>query len=528
MKRIKILSILLALVLIPSIALGFGPFGASSKKFKMSDDGKIGLLPSGCYLEFDDQTIDEANFINCNVGFETSTPAGLIHAVLAAGRPVIFGGDVLATVTGVTGTDANPTVLTVATTNGVAEGDAVIINSGTNATVGTYWVASVVVDTTVTLDRNASSGAISAASITYINDPLIIESGSGSGEPRIVLPVQNDAVTPTWAFGSGKSGMYAPNNNTLITVINGTAIWQTTSGRLVDAIMGTGPALLNEVASASNPTIISQRNDVNTGMGYSGGDALSLIAGGVEAQRLTEASRTIETDATVCQDNSGVELKTVAAHGLAVDDVVQVAAGGGTLCGNLSPSTNYYVLAVGSTTTATLSASRGGSIVAYSSVGVAFTSYNMEITINTYGDVDLNGSKLNATVMTLTTAQVNALRATPIIIVPAQGANTIIKLVSAMITYDYASAAFTVGADEDFVIEYADGTDTTASIESTAFLDQADDEVRYYPNSLAAGADLEASINQGLQIFNTGTGETADGGGEVDIRITYRVYATGF
>ena len=71
---------------------------------------------------------------------------------------MIFGGDALATVTGVSGTAANPTVLTVATTDGVAEGDAVIINSGTNATVGTYWVTAVVVDTSVTLDRNASSG----------------------------------------------------------------------------------------------------------------------------------------------------------------------------------------------------------------------------------------------------------------------------------------------------------------------------------------------------------------------------------
>jgi len=131
-------------------------------------------------------------------------------------------------------------------------------------------------------------------------------------------------------------------------------------------------------------------------------------------------------------------------------------------------------------------------------------------------------------VTTLSTAQINALKATPITLVPAQGANTIIELVSVMLTYDYATAAFTVGADEDLVIEYADGTDTTASIETAGFLDQSDDEVRFYPSSLAAGADLEACINQGLQIFNTGSGETADGGGELDVRITYRVYETGF
>jgi len=148
--------------------------------------------------------------------------------------------------------------------------------------------------------------------------------------------------------------------------------------------------------------------------------------------------------------------------------------------------------------------------------------------------IDLNGTAyfgpvgLYSATTTLTTAQVNALRATPIALVASQGANTIIELVSAVITYDYATAAFTVGGDEDLVIEYADGTDATASIETAGFLDQADDEVRFYPNVLAAGADLEASIAQGLQIFNTGTGETADGGGEVDVRVVYRVYQTGF
>ena len=159
----------------------------------MTDDGWIGLGGSACRGVLDDQTIDEINFIDCNVGINTSTPAGLIHAVLVAGRPVIFGGDALATVTGVTGTAANPTVLTVATTNGVANGDAVIINSGTNATVGTYWVTAVVVNVSVTLDRNASSGgAISAANITYVDAPSLIMTSSG----RLVVTVPKVGELP--------------------------------------------------------------------------------------------------------------------------------------------------------------------------------------------------------------------------------------------------------------------------------------------------------------------------------------------
>ncbi|KKL71922.1 hypothetical protein LCGC14_2090060 [marine sediment metagenome] len=370
-KKTFLALILSAALLFPSLAAGTGYFGMTRlpDNLSVNDDAKIGLLPSGCYLQFDDQTIDEANFINCNVGINTSTPAGMLHVVLAAGRPVIFGGDILATVTGVTGTDATPTVLTVDTTNGVAEGDAVIINSGTQVNVGTYWVTTVVVDTSVTLDRNASSGgAISAANITYVDASLIIKSGEIVNSMGLVVGTRSGNLT----FRAGSS------NNKMI--IRGTT-------NIIETGVASYGFLLNAGTSTSILPAHAFGADPDTGLARADADAPDIVAGGVEAQRWTEAARTIETDATVCQDNSGVELKTVAAHGLSVDDVVQVAAGGGTLCGGLSPSTNYYVLAVGTTTTATLSASRGGSIVAYSSTGTAFTSYNLEITINFYGAV---------------------------------------------------------------------------------------------------------------------------------------------
>ncbi|MEA2037482.1 MAG: hypothetical protein U9O94_08280, partial [Nanoarchaeota archaeon] len=134
---------------------------------------------------------------------------------------------------------------------------------------------------------------------------------------------------------------------------------------------------------------------------------------------------------------------------------------------------------------------------------------------------------LFSTTITLTTSQVNNLRATPIELVPAYGANTWIELVSVFLAYDYVTTAFTVAAGEDFVIEWADDTDATASIETTGFIDQADDEVRWYPTVLSAGADPEATLNQGLQIFNTGAGETSDGGtSTLAVKVTYRVYTT--
>jgi len=222
-----------------------------------------------------------------SVGINTTTPSGQFHTVLSAGKPALFGGDTLATVTGVSGTDADPTVLTVATTNGVAIGDAVIINSGTNATVGTYFCTAVVVDTSVTLNKNASSGgAISAASVTYVNDALVIENGTNGG-PRIILPLKNDAVTPTVAFGDGDSGFYESSDDNLKISIAGSNsffINSTTFG----GINAAGGSLLNEGATSTNPTLISDRSDDDTGIGHAAADALSLIAGGVEGIRITE------------------------------------------------------------------------------------------------------------------------------------------------------------------------------------------------------------------------------------------------
>ncbi len=215
---------------------------------------------------------------------------------------------------------------------------------------------------------------------------------NGSAE-SLILPLSNDALTPTLAFGDDGTGFYQVAAEQLNVAIGG-ALRITITDINMQAGTSSYWSLRRVIATATTPNLLPNGSDNNTGIGAHAADALSLIAGEVEAQRLTEASRTIESNASVCQDNSGVELKTVAAHGLAIDDVVQVAAGTGALCGGLSASTNYYVLAVGSTTTATLSASRGGSIVAYSTTGTAFTSYNLEIIVNVYGNTDIGGGNI--------------------------------------------------------------------------------------------------------------------------------------
>ena len=59
------------------------------------------------------------------------------------------------------------------------------------------------------------------------------------------------------------------------------------------AATATGPAILDEAASAANPTLIPVRNDLTTGIGGAGLTSLSMIAGGVEGIRLVHAGGSI-------------------------------------------------------------------------------------------------------------------------------------------------------------------------------------------------------------------------------------------
>lgn len=82
----------------------------------------------------------------------------------------------IATLSGVSISNATPSVMTKDATidDNVAVGDVVIVNSGTNATTGVYRVASIVANTSVTLDRNAVTGACTDGNITYRKNDIAL------------------------------------------------------------------------------------------------------------------------------------------------------------------------------------------------------------------------------------------------------------------------------------------------------------------------------------------------------------------
>jgi len=94
------------------------------------------------------------------------------------------------------------------------------------------------------------------------------------------------------------------------------------SGESLTGEDAAGPSIVDEASSATNPTLIPNKSDLDTGVGSAAADQLSLIAGGVEGLRVTETAGAI---AGVFTDNLTISGSTFGALVLedatgAVDD----------------------------------------------------------------------------------------------------------------------------------------------------------------------------------------------------------------
>lgn len=127
--------------------------------------------------------------------------------------------------------------------------------------------------------------------------------------------------------------------------------------------------------------------------------------------------------------------------------------------------------------------------------------------------------------VTLSTAQLLALNATPIQVAAAPGANKA-NVVEDVIAYmPYNSAAYAgIASNEDLVLRDTNGSGTIqATIETTGFLDQTSTQVRV---AVKAGA-ITPTPNAALVAHMT-TGEIITGNSPVKLRIRYRIIDTVF
>lgn len=129
--------------------------------------------------------------------------------------------------------------------------------------------------------------------ITFNGDGSVISGLDPFTPTRIVLPLADTPLLPALGYGDGDSGFFESVDDTLKITLGGTARWQWTGNEFRSEIVN-GPSLLNEAASATNPTVAPDQGDLDTGIGQTGADQLSLIAGGVQVANLTEAAGVVQ------------------------------------------------------------------------------------------------------------------------------------------------------------------------------------------------------------------------------------------
>lgn len=130
--------------------------------------------------------------------------------------------------------------------------------------------------------------------------------------------------------------------------------------------------------------------------------------------------------------------------------------------------------------------------------------------------------------VTIPTASILTLNATPFSLIPAPGANKAIIFEGAMVHKPAGTAYAGIAAGEDLAFRYTDGSGTqVGAVETTGFMDQATAQSRYARPFTAASAvsDLTPVANAAL-VAHMLTGEITTGTSNVLLRIFYRIVDT--
>ena len=273
------------------------------------------------------------------IGIGTTTPVGSVHDILSSTKPALFGGDAIGSFTACTFPTATKNKISkTGIGTGMAVGDLVIVTGGTGATVGSYRATVIDSANLITVDRNihASGTDIIDGTVSTAKDVVGIFATDGVNGSRIAnyshqdkplqlggdtlrttalltgkdvaigshlnLPQVNESATPTLSFGDGDSGFYEAPDDNITVAIAGIGYYKFSTLGITCPADPNVWGLLYAASTATVPSIVPANGDTNTGIGTAGADILSLIAGGVEAMRLTEAAGVVQ--AIVPQNNT--------------------------------------------------------------------------------------------------------------------------------------------------------------------------------------------------------------------------------
>lgn len=138
--------------------------------------------------------------------------------------------------------------------------------------------------------------------------------------------------------------------------------------------------------------------------------------------------------------------------------------------------------------------------------------------------------RLHQVDVTIASAEVLALNATPQEIVAAPGANKALIFEGAIIRKPAGTAYAGIAAGEDLSVKYTDGSGAeVAACEATGFLDQATDQVRWIRPHAPDGAGVDSAITpvaNAALVLHLLVGEITTGDSDLTARVFYRVVPT--
>ena len=129
-------------------------------------------------------------------------------------------------------------------------------------------------------------------------------------------------------------------------------------------------------------------------------------------------------------------------------------------------------------------------------------------------------STLQKTTVTLSSGQLQHLRANAVQLVAAPGSGKLLNLVSIVVQYRAGGTPFTLEPGGNFSLSLG-AVRINVTLPSVGFIDQIANHVEM--NNGSQGGSQSTVENQPLMIFNNGSGEWSDGDGSVIVTVYYTV-----
>lgn len=150
--------------------------------------------------------------------------------------------------------------------------------------------------------------------------------------------------------------------------------------------------------------------------------------------------------------------------------------------------------------------------------------------------IELENIKKNRTVVkTITSAQLLALHATPVEMIPAPGDGFFIRINSWTVRHGTGTAYAGIASGEDLALKYtnASGVNAAGVIETTGFLDQTTAQIRTAGGSSGSSAGSATPsditpVNNAAIVANLLVGEITTGNFDLQVLIDYDIIATDF